>query len=129
VLRYRTPLDGLRARVVWSYDQDGDFSDELSMTAPIRRADAPAIAQIQLRESPKWDASKTILRLKMLIESSAGVVAEASPGGAPSSSDQFTINYLVFDRDAFSDTFERRSTCGTPSTHCIRSDTPTGAGR
>jgi hypothetical protein len=35
VLRYRTPLEGLRARVVWSYDQDGDFSDEFSMTAPI----------------------------------------------------------------------------------------------
>ena len=107
VLRYRTPLEGLRARVVWSYDQAGDFSDELSMTAPITRAEAPAIAQIRLRDSPKWDASKTILRLKMLIESATGVVAEAAPGAAPTSSDQFTINYLVFDRDAFSDTFER----------------------
>jgi hypothetical protein len=107
VLRYRTPLEGLRARVVWSYDQAGDFSDELSMTTPITRAEAPAIAQIRLRDSPKWDPSKTILRLKMLIESATGVVAEAAPGGAPTSSDQFTINYLVFDRDAFSDTFER----------------------
>jgi len=107
VLRYRTPLEGLRARVVWSYDQAGDFSDELSVTAPIARANTPSIAQVQLRNSPKWDPSKTILRLKMLIESASGVVAEASPGGAPSSSDQFTINYLVFDRDAFSDTFER----------------------
>jgi len=34
-------------------------------------------------------------------------VAEASPGSAPTTSDQFTINYLVFDRAAFSDTFER----------------------
>jgi hypothetical protein len=48
----------------------------------------------------------TILRIKMLIESAAGVVAEASPG-ATSSSDQFTISYLVFDRDAFSNTFAR----------------------
>jgi hypothetical protein len=77
------------------------------MTTPITRAEAPAIAQIRLRDSPKWDASKTILRLKMLIESATGVVAEAAPGAAPTSSDQFTINYLVFDRDAFSDTFER----------------------
>src|SRR4029453_16777016 len=107
VLRYRTPLEGLRGRVVWSYDQAGDFSDELSMTTPITRAEAPAIAQIRLRDSPKWDPSKTILRLKMLNESATGVVAEAAPGGAPTSSDQFTINYLVFDRDAFSDTFER----------------------
>jgi hypothetical protein len=107
VLRYRTPLEGLRARVVWSYEQEGEFAEDLSMTAPIARADTPAIAQIRLRDSPKWDASKTILRLKMLIESASGVVAEASPGGAPSSSEQFAINYLVFDRDAFSDTFER----------------------
>ena len=107
VLRYRTPLEGLRARVVWSYAPEGDFSDELSMTTPISRADSPLIAQIRLRDSPQWDASKTILRLKMLIESAAGVVAEASPGAAPTSSDQFTISYLVFDRDAFSDTFER----------------------
>jgi hypothetical protein len=107
VLRYRTPLEGLRARVVWSYDPEGEFSDELSMTTPITRADAPAIAQIRLRDSPQWDPSKTILRIKMLIESAAGVVAQASPGGETTSSDQFTINYLVFDRDAFSDTFER----------------------
>jgi hypothetical protein len=108
VLRYRTPLEGLRARVVWSYDPTGDFSDELSMTTPIARADAPTIAQIRLRDSPQWDAAKTILRLKMLIETAAGgVVAEAAPGGEAASSDQFTINYLVFDRAAFSDTFER----------------------
>jgi hypothetical protein len=108
VLRYRTPLEGLRARVVWSYEQAGDFSDELSMTAPIPRADAPTIAQIRLRDSPQWDPSKTILRLKMLIESATGgVVAAAAPGGAATSSDQFTINYVVFDRAAFSDTFER----------------------
>jgi hypothetical protein len=108
VLRYRTPLEGLRARVVWSYDTTGDFSDELGMTAPITRADAPTIAQIRLRDSPHWDPAKTILRLKMLIETAAGgVVAEAAPGGEATSSNQFTINYLVFDRAAFSDTFER----------------------
>jgi len=107
VLRYRTPLEGLHARVVWSYEPTGDFSDEFSMTSPIARADTPAITQIRLRESAKWDASKTILRIKMLIESAEGVVAAAEPGGAPTSSDQFTINYVVFDRAAFSDTFER----------------------
>jgi hypothetical protein len=107
VLRYRTPLDGLRAKVVWSYEATGEFSDELSVIAPIAKAEAPRIAQIRLRDSAKWDPSKTILRLKMSIESAAGVVAEASPGGETTSTDQFTINYVVFDRDAFSDTFER----------------------
>jgi hypothetical protein len=106
VLRYRTPLNGLRARVVWSYEPTGDFSDELSVSAPIARADTPRIAQIQLRDSAAWDPSKTILRIKMLIESAEGVVAEATPG-ASTSSDQFTISYVVFDRAAFSDTFER----------------------
>jgi len=107
VLRYRTPLEGLRARVSWSYDAAGEFSDDLSVTVPIARAESPAIAQIRLRDSAKWDPSKTILRLKMVIESAAGVVAEAGPGGTPASTDQFTISYVVFDREAFSDTFER----------------------
>ena len=107
VLRYRTPLEGLRARVVWSYDPAGDFSDELSVTAPIARADAPRITQIRLSDSDKWDPSKTVVRIKVLIESPAGVVAEAAPGGATATSDQFAINYVVFDRAAFSDTFER----------------------
>jgi len=106
VLRYRTPLDGLRAKVEWSYEPTGEFTDELSMTAPIARADVPATIQIRLRDSAKWDPSKTVLRIKMLIESPQSVVAEASPG-TTTSSDQFTISYVVFDRDAFSDTFER----------------------
>jgi hypothetical protein len=92
----------------------GDFTDELSMTAPIARADAPAIAQISCATARSGIASKTILRLKMLIESASGVVAEASPGGAPSSSDQFTINYLVFDRDAFSIRSSARSSRRLP---------------
>ena len=91
----------------WSYDAAGEFSDDLSVTVPIARAESPAIAQIRLRDSAKWDPSKTILRLKMVIESAAGVVAEAGPGGTPASTDQFTISYVVFDREAFSDTFER----------------------
>ena len=106
VLRYRTPLEGLRARVVWSYEATGEFHDELSVTVPVARADTPRIAQIRLRESDKWDPSRTILRIRMQIESADGVVAEATPGSA-TSSDQFAINYVVFDRDAFSDTFER----------------------
>jgi hypothetical protein len=107
VLRYRTPLEGLRARVVWSYDTTSEFTDELSVTAPLARAEAPAIAQIRLSEHAKWDKGKNILRIRVSIDSAAGPVAEATSGGATTSSDQFTISYVVFDRDAFSDTFER----------------------
>jgi len=107
VLRYHTPLDGLRARVEWSYDATGDFTDDLSVTAPLARADSPAIAQIRLNQNPKWDGGKTIVRIRMLIESASGTVAEVTPSGTSTASNQFTINYMVFDRDAFSDTFER----------------------
>ena len=108
VLRYRTPLEGLRARVVWSYDPTGDFSDELSMTDADRarrgardRADPPARQpQVGCRRRRSCGSRCSSSR-------PTGVVAEASPGGAPTSSDQFTISYVVFDRDAFSDTFER----------------------
>ena len=106
ILKYRTPLEGLRARVSWVYDGMTDFSDEMTFEAPIEKAEGGRITQISLAESPKWDKERTVLRMRIAIESAAGVVATATPGGV-SDSEQFAINYLVFDRNAFSNTFER----------------------
>ena len=106
ILKYRTHLDGLRARVSWVYDGMPDFSDEMTFVTPIEKADGGRITQISLSESPNWDREKTVLRMRIAIESSAGVVAEATTTTV-NDSEQFAINYLVFDRNAFSSTFER----------------------
>lgn len=109
VLKYRTPLEGLNARVVWSYDETSEFSQDLSVVSPLAKSETPRIAQVRLSTSPKWDRAKNILRIKVAIEGPGGAVAEVTPTSTSTTvaSDQFTISYLVLDRDAFSDTFER----------------------
>jgi hypothetical protein len=107
ILKYRTPLEGLRARVSWVYDGMTDFSDEMTFVTPIEKAEGGRVTQISLADSPKWDKEKTVLRMRIAIESAAtGVVATGTPAGV-SDSGQFAISYLVFDRDAFSNTFAR----------------------
>jgi hypothetical protein len=106
VLRYRTPLDGLTARVSWVYDAAAQFSNELSATAPLPRATASGGVVVRLRDNPKWDPGKTVARIRVTIESATGTVATATPGDLPNT-EQLAISQIVFDRDAFSNTFER----------------------
>ncbi len=107
VLRYRTPLEGLTARVAWVYDAGAEFSNELSMTVPLRAAALSGSAVVRLSESPRWDRNQTVQRVRVTIESAAGTVATATPGNLPDS-DQLAISQIVFDRDAFSNTFEQQ---------------------
>jgi hypothetical protein len=107
VIRYKTPVDGLRARVVWSYDETSEFSNDLSAVAPLTRSETPVITQISLKTHPQWAKDKNILRIKVAIESASGTVAEVTPESGATSAPDIAINYMVLDRDAFSDTFER----------------------
>jgi hypothetical protein len=100
-------VDGLRARVVWSYDETSEFSNDLSAVAPLTRSETPVITQISLKTHPQWAKDKNILRIKVAIESASGTVAEVTPESGATSAPDIAINYMVLDRDAFSDTFER----------------------
>jgi hypothetical protein len=107
VLRYRTPLEGLTARVAWVYDAGAEFSNDLSVTVPLGEAPLSGAAVVRLSESPRWDRNQTVQRVRVTIESAAGTVATATPGNLPDS-DQLAISQIVFDRDAFSNTFEQQ---------------------
>jgi hypothetical protein len=106
VMRYRTPLAGLSARVAWVYDTEGEFSNDLSVTAPLGDATPSGAVALRLSESPKWDRTKTVHRIRVTIESAAGTVATATPDQLPDD-EQFAVSQIVFDRDAFSNTFEQ----------------------
>ncbi len=105
VMRYRTPLAGLSARVSWVYDAAAEFSDDLSVTAPLAAATSSGAVALRLSDSPKWDRSKTVQRIRVTIESAAGTVATATPETLPDD-EQFAVSQIVFDRGAFSNTFE-----------------------
>jgi hypothetical protein len=106
VMRYRTPIEGLTARVSWVYDATTEFSNDLSVTAPIEKADAARAIGIRLVDSPKWDRTRTVQKIRVTIESASGTVATATPGNLPDT-EQFAISQIVLDRDAFSNTFEQ----------------------
>ena len=82
------------------------FSDDLSMTAPLGAATPSGAVAVRLSESPKWDRTKTVQRIRVTIEGAAGTVATATPDNLPDG-EQFAVSQIVFDRDAFSNTFEQ----------------------
>lgn len=106
VMRYRTPLAGLNARVSWVYDLAAEFSDDLSLTAPLGDATPSGAVVVRLSESPRWDRNRTVQRIRVTIESATGTVATATPDNLPDT-EQFAVSQIVFDRDAFSNTFEQ----------------------
>jgi len=106
VMRYRTPLAGLKARVSWVYDAAAEFSDDLSVTAPLGDATTSGAVAVRLSESPKWDRTKAVQRIRVAIEGPSGTVATATPGNVPDG-EQFAVSQIVLDRDAFANTFEQ----------------------
>ena len=69
VMRYRTPLDGLSARVSWIYEEGGEFSNELSAVTRLPKAETSGSIVVRLSDNPKWDRSKTVQRIRVTIES------------------------------------------------------------
>lgn len=108
VLRYRTPLEGLRARVAWIYEGGTDFSDDLSISTALDSSSDGRTTEIRLSDHPKWDRGKTVTRIRMTLESEDGTPVPASPADNAAGREQFALRYLVFDRDAFANTFEQR---------------------
>ena len=104
VLNYRSPQSEVRLRVAWTYEGMTDFSEARSLVALLKRSESSRIAQIRLADSPSWDVARTIQKIRLTLE--APDVPNA-PAGDRSATDQFVLSYLVFDRNAFSDTFER----------------------
>jgi hypothetical protein len=107
VLRYRTPLDGLSARVSWVHEAGNQFSNEQSVVMPLPRAEMAGAIAVRLTDNPNWDRGRSVVRIRVTIESAEGTVATATPDSLPDS-EQLAISQIVFDRDAFSNTFEAR---------------------
>jgi hypothetical protein len=114
VMKYRCSLDGARAKVYWTYDDMTGFDEEHSQSMELKRSEGWSVGRIDLLQSQQWDKSKSIAQIKVEIVSPANeklaTVDPSKPLEAPaasSSSSQFVINYIIFDRNSFSDTFER----------------------
>ena len=89
-----------------------EFNKNYSQSASLRNCEQWARERIDLTESNNWDKGKTITQIKVeILSPSDQKLATISP--VPSGSQQIPvsaqvlINYISFDRNSFSDTFER----------------------
>lgn len=106
ILRYKAVADGLSAKVYWTYEGMTDFTEEFSQSVPLPKTEVWKITQIALTSHPKFDRGKTLVKIRIDIVSPAGATT-VDPQAPGTRTSQVTLNYIVFDRNAFSDTFER----------------------
>jgi hypothetical protein len=93
--------------VFWTYVENPDFSSDLSASIPICGKSDWVISSINLTGAKSWDSSKTVVKIKIEITAGDQKIATIDPARGESDSPEFVLNYLVFDRAAFSDTFQR----------------------
>jgi hypothetical protein len=108
IMKYKCSLDGAMARVYWITEDSPEFKEQNSVSMPIQKTDQWVSGRINLSQIKTWDTTKSVLRLKIEIVTPDSVkVATIDPAAKTSDSPQFVLNFLVFDRDSFSNTFER----------------------
>jgi hypothetical protein len=112
VMKYRCAIEGAKAKFYWRYEDMEDFDESHSQVMNLRKSDRWVIDALDLSKSDRWDRAKTLGRVKVEILSPSNqklvTLNPASAQGKSSQvSDQVIVNYIVFDRDAFADTFER----------------------
>jgi hypothetical protein len=108
IMKYKCSLDGATARVYWTTEGSPEFTEQNSASMPVQKTDKWVTGRINLSEIRTWDKAKSIVKLKIEIVTPDNVkVATIDPNGTTPDSPQFVLNLLVFDRDSFSDTFER----------------------
>ena len=89
-----------------------EFDETHSQSASLKKSDQWTRERVDLAESKNWDKGKTITQIKIeILSPSNQKLATISPvtSGTPqiSVSGQVLFNYIIFDRNSFSDTFER----------------------
>ncbi len=112
VLKYKSSLEGAKARVFWTYQDMKEFDEIHSLNLDLKKMDRWTLDRIDLTQSQQWDSSKTVAQIKLEIlspnnEKLATLDPSQTNTKVTSSSDQVAINYIIFDRNSFADTFER----------------------
>jgi hypothetical protein len=107
VMKYRCAVPNAKATVFWTYVENPDFYSDLSASIPICGKSDWVISSINLTGAKSWDSSKTVVKIKIEITAGDQKIATIDPARGESDSPEFVLNYLVFDRAAFSDTFQR----------------------
>jgi len=112
VMNYKCAVEGATGRVFWMYEGMKEFDEAHSMSFPLKRTDGWAADGVDFSKSDSWDRNLNVVQLKLEVlgpnqETLASVDPAKASAPAQASSNLLMINSIIFDRHAFSDTFER----------------------
>ena len=112
ILKYRATESDVKVKIYWRFEDMTEFDETHSQSAILKKSDQWTRERVDLTESKNWDKGKTITQIKFEILSPSNqklaTISPVTSGSQPISiSGQLLINYIIFDRNSFSDTFER----------------------
>ncbi len=110
VMKYKCSAEGIQARLYWKYADMQDFDENHTGVLVLKKSDRWVLGSLDLSKLKEWDTSRSISRIKLEIFSSANqklATINPSQGNTSSASNEVVVNYIIFDRNSFSDTFER----------------------
>ncbi|MFN8007028.1 MAG: hypothetical protein U0V70_08410 [Terriglobia bacterium] len=112
ILKYKSNANDLQARIYWKYEDMPEFDETHSQITRLRHSDQWIRERIDLTESKNWDKGKAISKIKVEMYAASKqtvVTKDSGNSGSQQNSDSpnVLINYIILDRNSFSDTFER----------------------
>jgi hypothetical protein len=110
VMKYKCSVEGALAKLYWKYADMEDFDETHTGNLTLKKSDSWLLDNLDLSGLKEWDKSKTISKIKLEIISPKKqklATIDPSQGNTSFSSNEIVVNYIVFDRDSFADTFER----------------------
>jgi hypothetical protein len=110
VMKYKCSVEGIQARLYWKYVDMPDFDESHSEGLLLKKSDRWLLDSMDLSKLKEWDKSKTISKIKLeIISPNKEKLATINPSQGDSSfaSNEVVVNYIIFDRDSFADTFEQ----------------------
>lgn len=109
VIRYRA-REVVRGKLFWQYENSTDFEETCSAALEFRKSKVWIAERFDLSHLEGWDADRNVIRIKLdLLEPDGREDAETDNLTERADHETFPleIHYLIFDREAFADTFSR----------------------
>jgi hypothetical protein len=110
VIKYRSASQPADVKLYWMYEGSEGFDESHSLTLTLKKSDTWALQSADLSQSPQWDKSKIVSQLKLDIldrSKERTLRQQVAPPAAKGAANDVDINYIILDRAAFADTFER----------------------
>ena len=97
-------------KLFWKYSDMQDFEETRGTVLKFPESDEWATVPFDLSTLESWDSNRNIVKMKLAIiepDAQNNSISDKVPNLYASDNSPLEINYVIFDRKAFADTFVR----------------------